>query len=433
MRLFRVSLPSAAFCLSVFTVSSFCQTRVLREISFTGAPGYSQSELLQVSGLKPGASATQQQVEDAAQKLNDTGLFDEVNFSGNDQGIVYALKPAPSSAMLPVRFANFVWWQDDEIDRALKAQVPLYHGNAVPTSGNLRDSIAKALTAILAEKGLGAATVASRLSSSGPGRPPDHITFAIDSPPVVIHSLTLTEASPGMQPKLAPVIHDVTGQQWDKDASYADIASRVGDVYRNQGYLDIAVAKQSHSAPVIAPNDVELDVTAVLNEGAQYHVTQIAWPGSEFLSTADFNRQATLKPGDPDSPFALRESLGSITRAYGKNGYLDINISAPPVIDRVAHQVAYSISVQPGPQYHFRSVRWPTVSAEQAKTLDAAWKMRPGDVYDSSYLTRFLSQNAFLSQQGYRMSVMLKRDPAALTVDLTVSFTKGGASSPSPN
>ncbi len=62
------------------------QTRILRQISFTGAPAYSQAELLAFTGLKPGSSATQQQVEDAAQRLGDTGLFEEVNFSGDDRG-----------------------------------------------------------------------------------------------------------------------------------------------------------------------------------------------------------------------------------------------------------------------------------------------------------------------------------------------------------
>jgi outer membrane protein assembly factor BamA len=425
MRLFRVFPVLAAVFLWVCATSVIAQTRVLREISFTGAPGYSQADLLAVTGLKPGTSATQQQVEDAAQRLNDTGLFDEVNFSGNDKGIVYALKPAPASAMLPARFGNLVWWQDEEIDRTLKARVALYRGDAVPTSGNLRESVSAALTVMVAEKGVAGATVASRLSSSRPGGPFDHLVFAIDSPAVLVHSLTLADASPAMQSKLVPVIQDMAGQQWDKDASYLNIASRVGYVYHDQGFLDVAVAKQDHSAPAIAANRIELDLTATINEGAQFHVTQLAWPGSDLLSVADFNKQATLKPGDHDSPTALRESLNSLTTAYGAKGYLDARILVPPTIDRTTHQVAYSVSVVPGPQYHFKSVSWPNVSEEQAKTFDAAWRMKPGDVYDSTYLMRFLAQNSALTRQGYKMNASLKADPSALTVDLAITFTKG--------
>jgi outer membrane protein assembly factor BamA len=118
--------------------------------------------------------------------------------------------------------------------------------------------------------------------------------------------------------------------------------------------------------------------------------------------------------------------LNSITSAYGTRGYLDAKVLAPPVIDRMAHQVAYSISVVPGPQYHFKSVRWPSVSAEQAKEFDAAWKMLPGDVYDNSYLGRFFTQSTSLGKQGYKMNAVIKRDPVALTVELSVTFTKAG-------
>jgi outer membrane protein insertion porin family len=228
-----------------------------------------------------------------------------------------------------------------------------------------------------------------------------------------------------MRPKLDRVIHDVVGQQWDKDASFLNVESRVGDVYHNEGYLDLALTKQEHSAPAITANDIELDLTASLSEGVQYHVAQLAWPGSELLSTADFNKQATLKVGDHDSPIALRESLKSITNAYGAKGYIEAKVSAPPVVDRVAHQVAYSISVEPGPQYRFKSVGWPSLSDALAKAFDAQWQMKPGDVYDSNYLIRFLSQSPLL-KQGYTPNIMMKRDPAALTVDLTVTFTKAG-------
>jgi outer membrane protein insertion porin family len=426
MRLFRVVSAAAAVVLCASAVFVRAQTRVLREISFAGAPAYSQAELLAFTGLKPGGSATQQQVEDAAQRLNDTGLFDEVNFAGNDKGIVYTLKPAAASAMLPVRFGNFVWWQDDEIDQALKARVALYHQNTVPTAGNMRDSIAAALTALLTEKGVTGATVLSRLSSSRVNGPLDGIVFAIDSPRVLIRSLTLVDASAGMQTKLARVVQDVAGAQWDKDGSYDNIQSRVSDIYRNDGYLDIAVAKQEHSAPVVSANRVELDVTTTLKEGARYHVNRLGWAGSPMLSRSDFTRLAPLKVGDPASPAALREALHVLTNAYEAKGYLDAQVLAPPTIDRTAHQVAYTISVIDGPQYRFKSVRWPSISEPMEKSFDGAWQMKPGDVYDAGYIVRFLAQNSPFARQGYVANIALKRNSSDLTVDLTVTFTKNG-------
>jgi len=429
MRLSRVFPAVAGICLCVSSVQLFAQTHVLREIAFTGAPAYSQAELLAFTGLKPGGSATQQQIEEVAQRLNDTGLFADVNFSGNDKGITYALTPAPASAMRPARFANFVWWQDEEVDRVLKTKVPLYHSDAVPTTGNLRDSIAAALTAMVTDKGLPEASVSSRLGASRAGGPLDRLVFSIDTPPVLIHTLTLAGASAGMEPKLGAVLHDVAGQPWDEVQSYTNISGRVGDVYRNEGYLDIGVADPKHSAPSIGANGVELDVTATLSEGAQYHVVKLDWPGSEFLSTADFNKQAKLKPGDPDSPTALRETLHALTTAYGSKGYIDAKILAPPTIDRTAHQVAYSISVVPGSQYRVSAIHWTGVSDAQANDFETGWSLKPGDVYDNTYPSRFFALKGFFARQGYKFGVMEKRDPRTLTVDLTITLTKGAAAS----
>jgi outer membrane protein assembly factor BamA len=427
MPISRVFRAFATVCLGAVALSSTAQSRQLHQVSFTGAPAYTQAELLAFTGLKPGGSATQDQIQDAAQRLNDTGLFAEVTFSGNDSGIVYSLKPVAPNAMLPIRFSNFVWWQDSEIDRILKARVPLYRSDAVPTSGSLADSITAALKALLADKGLSGASVSSRLSTSRPNGPLDHIAFSIDSPPVVVRSLTLSGASSSMQPKLERVIREVKGEQWDESASYADISYRVSDVYRNDGYLDIALPTQDHSAPAVTTDNIGLDLTATLNEGAQYHVSQLAWPGSEFLSTADFNRQAKLKLGDPDSPLALRESLASIATAYGIKGYIDAHVLAPPVIDRTAHLVAYTISVVAGPQYRFKAVHWPGLSAEQAKAFDAAWQMKPGDVYDSEYLSHFVAKNNSIARQGLSINMVIKRDPVDNTVDLTVTFPSPSA------
>ena len=422
MRLFRIAPLLAALCLCAPAAPLLSQARVLREITFTGAPAYTQAELLAFTGLKPGGSATQQQVEDAAQRLNDTGIFEEVTFSGNDKGIIYTLKPAAASAMLPARFGNFVWWQDDEINRTLQAHVPLYHAAGVPIAGNLRESICAALKAMLAEKGVPTASVISLRSASRTGGPLDHLAFNIDSPAVVIHSLTLVDASPAMQPKVARVIKDVTGHQWDKLSTYLDIESRVGDVYRNEGYLDIAVARQDHSAPTLTASSIDLDLTATITEGEQYHVSQLTWPGSEIFSAADFNKKATLKKGDPDSPAALRETLHNLTTAYSAKGYIDAAPAAPPVIDRTAHLVAYTVSVVPGDQYHVKSIQFSGFSDAQMKDITADWRMKAGDIYDATYANHFVVEHPGLRKPGFLFAISEKRDHSTLSVDLTVTF-----------
>jgi outer membrane protein assembly factor BamA len=421
MRFFRA--PAVALlCLCASTSHTHAQQVVLSQINFVGDPAHTQAELLAYSGLKAGNS-TQQEVQDAAQRLGDSGLFEDVNFASNGTILTYTLKPAPANTMLPVRFSNFVWWDDKDLTAALQARVPLYHGGPVPLSGNVRDSIATALKGIVAEKGVPDPSVASRPSASRIGGPVDTIDFSIESPWVLIHTLTLAHASPALQPKLQRVITDEMGQQWDQNAALPDIASRLGDVYRNEGYLDIAVTKLDRSAPVINAHSIDVDLTATLSEGQQYHVSRLTWPGSEIMSSADFIKQSPLKPGDPASPTVLRTALHILSTAYSTKGYIEADVAAPPQIDRTQHLVAYTVSVQPGPQYRFKSIRWIGVPDVQRQDLDFAWREKPGDIFDATYPTRFMVQTAQPLMRGYKVSVLQRTNPADHTVDLTVSFT----------
>ncbi len=345
MRLSRVLPALAAVCLCALAPFVSAQTRHIPAITFTGAPSYSQAELLAFTGLKPG-EIDQQQLDDATQHLSDTGLFDEVTFAGNDKGVVYTLKLAKT--IFPAEFSNFVWWQDDELDRLLKARVPLYRGSAVPRNGNLQESVCAALKALLAEKGVIDPSVASIETNTG------RIIFSIDSPPVHIRSLILKGVSPGMQPKIAHVSQEKAGESWYEDGSFKDISVLVGDDYRNDGYRDFALVDPQHSTPVITANEIEIDLMATINEGAQYRVSQFDWAGSEILSTADFKKVATLKVGNLDSAYYLQESLQLMAKAYRAKGYTLAKVSAPPIVDPAIHQVAYTVSVEPGPLHHFQ-------------------------------------------------------------------------------
>ena len=421
MRFSRL-LPVAILCLCMPAIPSLAQDVLLKQIRFTGDPARPQSELLAFSGLKPGPT-TQQAVQDVAQRFGDTGFYDDVTFEATGSILTYTLKPAAVSALLPVRFGNFVWWEDKDLIASLQGKVPLYHGGPLPLSGNTRDAVATVLQSVVAEKGVPDPRVISLPTESRPGGPVDTITFTIGSPWVLIHGLALQQASPAMQPKLSRVIADLIGQQWDKTTALDNISSRIGDVYRGDGYLDIAVTKLDRSAPTHAANSINIDLTATLSEGPQYHVARLDFVGCEFLSAEDFAKSSPLKPGDPASPFALRSALHLIAVAYSTRGYIDANVTAPPQIDRAAHLVTYAVAIEPGPQYHLRSVQWTGLTDDQLKALQPAWRMNGGDIYDATYAIQFIRQHPQLHLGNYKLGLSEQKNAIDHTVNLTLAFT----------
>jgi outer membrane protein assembly factor BamA len=414
-----------ALCLSIPTLQLLGQSFTLPPITFTGAPAFSQADLLKVSTLNPGATATQADVQAAAQHLSDTGLFTDIRFESNATGLVYDLKPMPPENLLPVTYSNFVWWSPAELTSALKAQVPLYTG-VVPTSGNLQDSISSALKAMVAEKGVNANIVALAVSSQ-PGAAPTAIAFAIQSPEIRVHKLTVVHASAAMQPRLDPIIKEQTNQPFDTNTTRTTITKAITSAYRDAGYLDMAVLNLVQAPPQATPTGIDLDFTATLNEGQPYQLFELTWPGSDIISTADFNKQAKMKHGDMASEAALRQSLSIIADAYFAKGFQDAKVQAPATFDHLSHRVSYNITVDPGPQYHIHSVKALGLSAEQQKQFDSAWHMNPGDFYDTTYLTNFLHNNsAIQTLAGYSATYNAVADSNTHLVDLTITFAKGG-------
>ncbi len=423
MRFVRLAL--FALCPLVPSIHLSAQTFKLPAITFAGAPAFSPDDLLKVSGLHPGGTSTQAEVQAAAQHLSDTGLFADIHFESNAKGLVYTLKPMPSNNLLPASFPNLVWWAPEELTAALEARVPLYTG-VVPISGNMQDNITAALKAMVAEKGVTANIVAIP-SAAQPGATPTAIAFEIDTPEVRIHSLTIAQAPPAMQPKLDKVVKDQTGKLFEQDPTRAAITSMITEVYRNEGYLDAAVISVTHAAPQITPTSIDVDLTATISEGEPYRLTQLTWPGSDIMSAADFNKQVKLKPEDIASQQALRESLAPLARAYYAKGFQDAKIQAPATLDRATHHVAYTIRVVPGDQYRLHTVKAVGLSDDQRKQFDSAWHMNAGDFYDINYMTEFLKKNSSLqSLRGYSATWKALSDPNTHLVDLTITFVKGG-------
>ncbi len=259
MRPLRILLPL------LVTLPLPAQQIRIPPVTFNGAPAYTQAELLQVSGLQPGAVGTPQTVQAAAQHLNDTGLFTAVHYESHTDGIVLTLTPMPATSVLPVSYTNFVWWPPAELNTLVKARVPLFVGT-VPTSGNLQEAVSAALTDLVRAKGVPSVQI-SGLLHAGSGLTPDPFAYTINTPAITIASLTIEHASPAFAPRLDAIAHRQAGKPWEGSESRTGITSAITSLYRDNGYLDIDVTSITQAPPSINPAGISINLTATLSEG----------------------------------------------------------------------------------------------------------------------------------------------------------------------
>ena len=415
------------FCLAaLLQTAASTQTFIVPPISFTGAPAFPSAALLATTGLTPGSTGTQATIETAAQHLLDTGLFADVRFASYPKGLVFTLKPMPPEGLATAHFTNFVWWTPEELEALVRARQPLFVGS-IPNAGNLQDSVIATLTTLLAEKGVAGAHVSAIHSAALGASGASTLAFSVDSPTVVIHSITLTGTSPDQKPHLATFLKSQAGEPFEEGTTRAALASGIADIYRNQGFLDAKLDTVTHAAPVVTAGRVDLDLTGTVSEGEPYKVSAFTWSGSDVVSTADFAKSAKLHAGDLAAQIALKQTLLILANAYYAKGYQDVRVQAPAKLDPATHQVAYTVRVIPGDQYRLKSIQTTGLSEAQKREFDSNWHMHPGDFYDVTYVNSFLRKNTALrTLEGYSGKYRAVADPDTHLVDLTVTFVKGG-------
>src|SRR4051794_5733271 len=119
-------------------------------VEFKGLQRISQEQAIELTGLVPGEVIGPDAIDAASQKLVDSGLFGKVSYRVKSQKDVATLtfEVEEVHGALPVVFDNFVWFTEEEIFNAVKAQVPTYNGT-LPEAGNATQEVVKALTHLL--------------------------------------------------------------------------------------------------------------------------------------------------------------------------------------------------------------------------------------------------------------------------------------------
>jgi outer membrane protein insertion porin family len=419
------ALRLAPVLLLVSSLSSHAQY-VVKAVHFKGPTPYADTDLQAVSGLQPGLAFTANDLQAAAQKLIDTGAFDDVQvallgpFRSID--VNFTLKSADPSHILPASFTNLIWWQPAELQSALHASLPLFNGT-IPEAGNQQEAVQAALQQLLTAKGITATLIHSVIEPTNALRE-RVVEYKVTSPEIRLHSATINGVSPAFAGKINELITRSVDTPYNEGLTNSSFTGKVLDVYRDTGNLDASFT-QLQRTPQPGSSTLAVDLAATIDEGHPFHVSTIAFAGSPLFSAQEFSATTKLHPGDLATRAALLESVAPISDAYGRQGYMDAAIQPGTQLDPATHQVAYTITVVPGEQYHLREVKALNLDPNTLAQFNQAWTLQPGALYDSTYLVSFLKKNVAQPYlRGYAPRYRVERDPESHLVTVTFSFER---------
>ena len=440
MRFSRAAIPSSIL-ISVLVCTFGAMTPRAQSVSSggaakiasidgTGSTKFSSEKIAAASGLNPGDSVTKDDLQGAANRLAQIGLFTGVNFHYDTKpdGVHLHLEvqDAPTA---PVEYDNFPWFTNDDLNAGVRAAFPFFDGT-VPQQGSMLDEIGTAIQKMLPSKGAHGTVQHALLH-----RPDDSgmfMQFSLIGGSVNLQALLYGDSLATGSPELKVRLADVVGNSYSRLAIEMFAFEQVRPIYLAAGHLKVAFGEPQATLGPAAGTVAPIGVTATLpiTPGPQYHWGGVSWIGNDALSTTGLNSTVRLAPNAIADGNQIQALWLTVAVEYSRIGYLDAKVEPVPQFDDAAGKVSYRVTVTEGPQFHMGQLIVTGLSLEAEKKLRAAWTLQPGSVFDEIYFESFRDGLAHPTSTVFgglpvhyeKMGDLVRRDDEKKTVDVLLDF-----------
>jgi outer membrane protein assembly factor BamA len=409
MRWLLTSLLSSVVGLSVGAQTQSTTTRPmpataykLISVKVTGTKRFTSDEVAAASGLPVGTIAHEEDFRKAARQLGESGAFSNIafTFSYSAAGTKLEFQVTDADLFVPARFTDFVWFTDEELRRKLHERIPLFNGN-LPATGRLPDEVSDVLQALLVENSIpGHVEFLRKTDKREKSEQLQAIDYNVAGVSIRIRQLEFPGAGAGELASLQTAGEKLTDREYSREFMNSFIDRALLPIYHERGYLKAACAPPQPK--VIKPSDPEsnrdrpqttfVDVVFPVTPGMQYKLSGMAWSGNKEFSTEALQPLLHVRIGQPANTVQLEDELKSVQQLYGSHGYILASVKVNADFDDLAGTVAFQLAVDEGSLYHMGELEFRGIDNNLTARLRAAWKIRPGDVYDSTYLKQFLPQ-----------------------------------------
>jgi len=399
----RLLLSSLLLCLpGAAQISGGVQPLVsykLIEVKVTGSKRFTQQEIVAASGLPVGTIAHEEDFKKAARQLSETGAFGVINFTYtySSAGTRLEFQVTDADKFVPAHFADFVWFTDEELHKKLHDRVPLFDGE-LPGDGRLPDQISDVLQALLVENGVPG--IVQYVRTEGKDQRLQSIDYNVAGVSIRIHRAQFPGAGAAELPLLQAAAEKLSDREYSRDYMTNFVEHSVLPLYQERGYLRASCAQPQPKVVKPAAADsadnkqppTYVDITFPITPGIQYKVTQWDWSDNKAIPKDELDPFLHAKAGQAANTVQLANDLRQIQTLYGSRGYILATIKVNAEFDDVSETVFYHLIVHEDSLYHMGDLEFRGIDNSLTARLRAAWKLRPGDVYDATYLKQFLPE-----------------------------------------
>jgi outer membrane protein assembly factor BamA len=425
-----VALAVSALAVPPCALAQAPPSSVIAEIHATGSNHYADEQVAAACGLKPGDAVTLEQLQAAADRLAQLGVFSKVNYRFATRGdkivLEFQLADAPT---VPVTFDNFPWFTDEELSAAIRQDLPFFDGTA-PQDGALLDTVAAAISKLIQSRGISGGVQHALLAQ--PSSNDMTVQFRLDGPALTIASLDYGDTLAQASTELAQRKTDVLNKPFSRFAIELFEFEHIRPLYLSTGNLRVNFAE-----PVVRfagdpnhPPSSKVSVQIPIDPGPVFHLSGFTWDGNRALDAAALSSLSTVHPGELADGMQLAAFWQRLQSEYTHNGYINAQVEAQPQFDNVAATVSYHVAITEGQQYHMGALVVTGLSPTAEGVLRAVWQLAPGKVFDGAYADNMFAKLEKPSKEIFgslplhyeKLGHFLRADETTHTIDVLVDF-----------
>ncbi len=406
---------------------------VLAEIHATGSSHYSDAQVAAAAGLKVGDRITRDDLQAAADRLSNLGVFSGVNYrftpsKGSKTDIILEFQLA-DAAVVPVTFDNFPWFSDEELSAAVRGALPLFDGSA-PADGAIVETITTTVSSLLQARHISGNVEHMLLAQ--PDSDQMALQFRLNGPSPTIGSLDYSDMLAQTSSDLAQRRGDLIGKPFSRFAIELFELEEIRPLYLATGHLGVSFFPPAARFPADSgqPTVSNVSVQIPIDPGPVFHLSGIRWDGNHVLDSNTLTALSTVQAGDMADGVKLAALWQSVTAAYGHAGYIHAHVDARPQLEGASGMAAYHVSIEEGEQYHMGELVITGLSPAAEGKLRAAWQLPSGKVFDGTYVDDMFAKLQTPSNQVFAsMPVhynteghILRVNEQAHTVDVLIDF-----------
>src|SRR5260370_806578 len=425
-----ILMLAAASAIPAWAHAGPVATAPLSDMRADGLKSLPEPRVVALTGLQAGAQVGKDDLQAAADKLVQSGLFAKVkyNFQSRTDGVAvtFHVEEAPR---VPAYFDNLPWFADSELNDAIRTKLPFYDGT-LPEAGAVVDQAAEAVGQFLVTHGLQAA-VEHQVAGNPVGDGSVQL-FHINAEALRIATVEFSDPSLNSSQTVRQQLPELLGKPYSRTSIDMFLTEQIRPTFLQKGFL-----RAKLGPPEVRltgnPNKKlpeQIPVYVPVSPGAVYRWKGVGWSGNNVLSSITLANSVKLKSGDIADGMAIEAGWDRVREEYGRRGYMQAKVEPAATYDDTAHTVAYNVRIDEGTPFRFGSIIVTGMSPNAERHLRDAWPIPQGQPFANPKFQDFLTKLQAQSTEIFKdipihydeVGHWLQADEAKGTVDVLLDF-----------